>query len=85
MPGGSGAVAAYGSTLSPPSTMATGIAHPRFFQLRQWRAPSWCMCQCIAAWRLPKICTRYMPMLWLAGRCACSSSAWMVWMPASVM
>ena len=34
---------------------------------RKWRAPSWCMCQCMAMWRGPKSCTRYMPMLRTAG------------------
>ena len=40
MPGGSGAVAAYGITLSPPSAIAIGMRWPACFQLRQCAAPS---------------------------------------------
>ena len=40
MPGGSGAVAAYGNSGAPPSTIATGIGFPARFQERQWAAPS---------------------------------------------
>ena len=40
IPGGRGAVAAYGSTLSPPRQMAMGIGSPARFQLRQCAAPS---------------------------------------------
>ncbi|GIW73895.1 MAG: hypothetical protein KatS3mg103_0417 [Phycisphaerales bacterium] len=65
--------------------MATGIGRPSRFQLRQWAAPSWCRCQCIATRSRPSSCTRYIPMLWLAGRRAWASSAWMVCTPASVM
>ena len=63
MPGGSGAVAPYGMTLSPPRQMAIGMRCPSFFQLRQCEAPSWCMCQCMASDVGPSNWLRYMPML----------------------
>ena len=43
--GGSGQVAAYGSTLSPPRTMATGISRPSAAYMRWCLAPSWWMWQ----------------------------------------
>ena len=63
IPGGSGAVAEYGRTDSPPSTIAQGIGLPVFFHALQCAAPSWCMCQCIAVVFLSMSCARYMPML----------------------
>jgi len=40
IPGGSGAVAPYTITLSPPKQIAIGMRSPSAFQLRQCAAPS---------------------------------------------